>query len=86
MTPEKTENELLLRIGEVVRLTGLTKQTVQYYLMLGLIAETSRSTGGHRLFDSAVVQRIKLIHQLNTSGYPLSEIRETFLKPTKGDK
>jgi DNA-binding transcriptional MerR regulator len=86
MTPEKNEKQSLLRIGEVAKILGLSKQVVQYYLMLGLITETSRSVGGHRLFDQTVIQRIKLIHKLNHSGYTLSEIRETFIKPKKREK
>ncbi len=79
MAAEKAENKSLLRISEVAKFAGVTRQTVQYYLMLGLIRETSRSVGGHRLFNSEVVRRIRLIHKLNASGYTLSEIRETFL-------
>jgi DNA-binding transcriptional MerR regulator len=79
MADEKTEKETLFRISEVAKLASVTKQTVQYYLMLELIMETSRSTGGHRLFDLQVVKRVKLIHKHNISGYTLSEIRETFL-------
>lgn len=75
-TPE-TE---LLRIADVARLTNLSRHTVQYYLMLGLVTEIQRTPGGHRLFNAQTVQRVKLIHQLNQTGYTLQEIRQTFLK------
>jgi MerR family transcriptional regulator, mercuric resistance operon regulatory protein len=70
----------LMRISDLAKRCGLTRQTVQYYLLLGLIKETRRSDGGQRLFDPAVIQRVKLIHKLNESGYALRDIRETFLK------
>ncbi len=73
-------SEQLLRMADVVKATGLSRQTIQYYLMLGLVHESDRSAGGHRLFDAKAVKRIKLIHKLNQSGYMLREIGEIFLK------
>jgi len=61
-------------------MTGLTRQTIQYYLMLDLVHETRRSSGGHRLFNEETVKRIKLVHQLNQTGYTLRDIRDIFLK------
>lgn len=69
----------LLRIADVARLANLSRHTIQYYLMLGLVKETQRTPGGHRLFDHHAVQRVKLVHRLNHSGYTLQEIRQTFL-------
>ena len=33
-----------------------------------------------RFFDDNLVKRIRLIHQLNASGYTLRDIRETYLR------
>jgi DNA-binding transcriptional MerR regulator len=74
------ENKSLVRIAEAAKICGLSRQTIHYYLMLGLVTESAQTAGGHRLFDSAAIKRIKLIHKLNHSGYTLREIRETFLK------
>lgn len=86
MHPEKHEmteetSKQWMRISQVAERTGLSRQTIQYYLFLGVIHETARSPGGQRLFDDHVVERVKLIHRLNTSNhYSLRDIRETFLK------
>jgi DNA-binding transcriptional MerR regulator len=78
MTESNSEKQQLFHLADVVRLTKISRHTVQYYLLLGLVTETQRTPGGHRLFDNAAVRRIKLIQQLNRSGYTLQEIRQTF--------
>lgn len=74
----KGRDDGLLRLSDVARAAGVSNQTVQYYLMIGLLTETSRTEGGHRLFDAETVRRVKLIHKLNNSGYALRDIKETF--------
>lgn len=74
------QNKSLVRISKAAEAAEVSRQTVQYYLMLGLIEASGHSTGGQQLFDQKVIERIRLIKQLNDSGYPLREIRETFLR------
>lgn len=69
----------LLRIGKAAEAAGVTKQSLQYYLLVGLIEATERTDSGQQLFDNKAIDRIKLIKKLNDSGYPLREIREIFL-------
>ncbi|MBN1815737.1 MAG: MerR family transcriptional regulator [Sedimentisphaerales bacterium] len=68
----------LMQIGAAAKKAGVSRQSVQYYLMLGLVEPTQVTAGGHRLFDDAAVDRIKLIRSLNKSGYTLRGIRELF--------
>lgn len=70
----------LIKIGEVCRLSGLSRQMVSSYCMYGLIREAARTPAGHRLFDSRVLGRLKLIRQLVNHGYTLREIREIFIR------
>ncbi len=76
----KTENDDLMKLSALVKASGLSRQTIQYYLMLGLMKESARTPGGHRLFDKSAVERAKLINKLNKTGYSLRDIRELFLK------
>ena len=69
-----------MQIGRAAKLAGISRQTLQYYLMLGLIEPTETTPTGRRLFDEKAVERIKLIKRLNQSGYPLRAIRELFIK------
>jgi DNA-binding transcriptional MerR regulator len=68
-----------LGISQAAQEAGVSKQTIEYYIMLGLLAP-GRGPTGRRAFTAADVRRVKLIHKLNRSGYTLAEIRETFLK------
>ena len=54
----------LYRIGEVIRYTGLSRQTVHNYTTMGLISECEWTAGGHRLYDESVFERLALIEQL----------------------
>jgi DNA-binding transcriptional MerR regulator len=75
-----SDKEKLLSIGPAAEQAGVSRQSLQYYLMLGLMEPTQVSSTGRRLFDKSAVERIKLIKRLNESGYPLRAIRELFLE------
>ena len=70
----------LFRVGKAAGAAGVSRQTLQYYLMVGLLEPVERTDSGQQLFDEGSVERIKLIKQLNDSGYPLREIRDIFLR------
>lgn len=69
-----------LRISQVAEAAGVSKQTIEYYLMLGLVEVERTPKTNRRIFTPEHVKRVKLIRQLNRSGYTLREIRETWLK------
>jgi DNA-binding transcriptional MerR regulator len=70
----------LISIGAAAKNAGISRQSLQYYLMIGLLEPTQVSAGGRRLFDEKGVERIKLIKKLNESGYPLRAIKELFME------
>ncbi len=70
----------LMSIGEAAKKAGISRQSLQYYLMVGLLEATEVRPTGRRLFDKKSVERIKLTKKLNESGYPLRAIRELFLE------
>lgn len=76
----------LVQIGRAAKAAGVSRQTLQYYLMVGLLRPTEVTETGRRLFDTDAIARIRLIKQLNDSGYPLREIRETFLEGRQTEK
>ncbi len=69
-----------MQIGITAKEAGISRQTLQYYLMLGLMEPVKVSPTGRRLFNQKSVERAKLIKKLNISGYPLRAIRELFLE------
>lgn len=80
---EEDADETLLPTTQAARAAGVSRQTLQYYLMVGLVEPTKRSSGGHQLFDEVTIERIRLIKMMNDSGYSLRDIREIFLRRRK---
>ncbi|HML73396.1 MAG TPA: MerR family transcriptional regulator [Anaerohalosphaeraceae bacterium] len=76
----------LFAIGPAARQAGVSRQTVQYYLMIGLMDPTQTTPTGRRLFDDEAVKKIRMIKKLNQSGYPLRAIRDLFFQPSKPEK
>jgi DNA-binding transcriptional MerR regulator len=63
------------RIGELVRYTPFSRQTIHNYTTMGLIREAEWTKGGHRLYDESVFRRLSKIIELKKSK-TLCEIRE----------
>ena len=79
----------LIPVGAAAKKAGISRQSLQYYLMVGLLEPTQVTDTGRRMFDQKAIERIKLIRKLNGSGYPLRAIRELFMEgrtDTKGSK
>jgi DNA-binding transcriptional MerR regulator len=64
----------LYRIGEVVRYSPFTRQTIHNYTTMGLIQESVWTEGGHRLYDESVFERLSEIMELRKTK-TLAEIR-----------
>lgn len=65
----------LYRIGEVVRYTPFSRQTIHNYTTMGLIQESDWTEGGHRLYDESVFGRLSKIMELRKTK-TLAEIGE----------
>lgn len=70
MAPKK-----LFKIGEVMRYTGLSRQTIHNYTMMGLVKEAERTESGHRLYPEEVFERLKKIEMLKRHR-TLREVKE----------
>ena len=75
-----SQKSKLTSVGAAAKKAGISRQSLQYYLMVGLLEPTEITPTGRRLFDEQAIERIKLIKKLNDSGYPLRAIRELFLE------
>jgi DNA-binding transcriptional MerR regulator len=67
----------LYRIGEIVRHTPFTRQTIHNYTTMGLIRESDWTEGGNRLYDESVFERLWRIGQLRKDK-TLTEIQKLF--------
>jgi len=70
----------LLSLSELAKQCQVSRQVIQYYLMVGVLKESARTETGRRRFSPDLAKRVKLIRRLNASGYTLRDIRELFLK------
>ena len=75
-----SDDQGLMKIGDVARRSGLSRQMISSYCMYGLIREAARTPKGHRLFDEKVLRRLRLIRGLVEHGYTLRDIREIFIR------
>ena len=64
----------LYRIGDLVRYTPLSRQTIHNYTVMGLIHESDYTQGGHRLYDESVFEKLSKIVELKKTK-TLAEIR-----------
>jgi hypothetical protein len=69
----------LYRIGEVVEYSGMSRQTIHNYTIMGLLHETQWTGGGHRLYDESVFGRIDKIAELKAGEKTMQDIREYFM-------
>ena len=79
MATQKPCQKRLMRISDAARAAGVSAQTIEYYIMLGLISPIRPAGKRSRFFDERLIRRIRLIRRLNKSGYTLRSIRETYL-------
>jgi len=62
------------RIGELIRYSPFSRQTIHNYTIMGLIREAEWTQGGHRLYDESVFDRLSRILELKKTKN-LTEIR-----------
>lgn len=75
----------LYRIGELVRYTPFSRQTIHNYTIMGLIREAQWTEGGHRLYDESVFERLSRIIELKKTK-TLFEIRQILNQEDVRDK
>ena len=75
-----SEEKELVSIKQAAEKAGVSRQSLQYYLMVGLLEPTAVTSTGRRLFGRKAIEQIRLIKKLNGSGYPLRAIRDLFME------
>ncbi|WP_280232842.1 MerR family transcriptional regulator [Nocardia cyriacigeorgica] len=65
----------LVGIGELPRRTGVTVRTIRFYCDEGVLP-SRRTSGGHRVFEPAVVDRLLEIRRFRALGLGLAAIAE----------
>ncbi len=73
----------LWKIGELIERSGISRQTLHNYTMLGLIEPASRTPSGHRLYAEEAFETLERIKQLRRT-HTLMEIRDLLRRPGAG--
>lgn len=66
----------LYRIGEIVDFAGVSRQTIHNYTIMGLISESRRTSGGHRVYGASVFERLSIIAEMKRQRRSLRDIQE----------
>ncbi|WP_149263317.1 MerR family transcriptional regulator [Actinomadura sp. K4S16] len=65
-----------MRSGQLAAAAGVNQQTLRYYERRGLLAEPRRTPGGHRLYPTDAVTRLRVIKAAQRLGFTLREVTE----------
>jgi len=76
----------LYRMGDLEEFTGLSRQMLHNYIVMGLIEEKGRTKGGHRLFGKEVFKTLERIRHMRKRGLRLVEIAEQIRKKREESK
>ncbi|MFB7177844.1 MerR family transcriptional regulator [Streptomyces sp. NPDC056257] len=65
----------LYSIGELSRRTGLPVRTIRFYSDAGVVAPTTRTPAGYRLYDLDALLRLELLRTLRELGMDLATVQ-----------
>ena len=71
----------LFRVGDIAAAAGLTVRALHHYEEIGLVAPSTRSAAGHRLYGPDAVQRLYVVNRLRRLGLSLEQVRRTLDDP-----
>ncbi|MHB2165210.1 Zn(2+)-responsive transcriptional regulator, partial [Proteus mirabilis] len=66
----------MYRIGQIAKLSNVTKDTIRFYEKQGLMEHDRRTEGGYRLYTEQDLQRLRFIRYAKELGFTLDAITE----------
>ncbi|MEO5807289.1 MerR family transcriptional regulator [Devosia sp.] len=63
-----------MKIGELVKRSGLSAHTIRYYERIGLLPYADRDRSSHRDYDTSILVWIAFLERLKVTGMPISEM------------
>ncbi|MBK8252229.1 MAG: MerR family transcriptional regulator [Polyangiaceae bacterium] len=70
------DEDKLLQVGDVAKVSGKTVRAIHHYEELGLLQPHARSKGRYRLYDTGAVARVRWINKMHDLGLSLPQIQE----------
>ena len=56
--------------------SGVTRDAIRFYERSGLLNEPGRTKSRHRVYDAGILERIRLVRQLQNCGLTIGDIKE----------
>ncbi len=72
-----------MRMSELVAASGVSKETIHFYLREGLLPRPKKTRRNMAYYDDEHLERLKLIRRLQTEKYLPLEVIKRVLRPTK---
>ncbi|MDB5084139.1 MAG: transcriptional regulator, MerR family [Bacilli bacterium] len=69
------DEEKQYRIGELSRITGVSRRTIDFYTRIGLLMAEDRSEGNYRIYNQECLERLAYIHEMKAKKFSLEEIK-----------
>lgn len=77
----KREEEKMMTVHEVSKLSGVSIRTLQYYDSIGLLKPSDYTESGYRLYDDAALERLQMILLFRELEFPLKDIGKIIDSP-----
>jgi len=68
-----------MRIGELARRAGVSRDTLRYYEKAGLVRAAARTEGRYREYRDDAVARLAFIRKMQSLGFTLRGIRDLLI-------
>ena len=72
---DQRPNRMQFAIGEFSKLTGIPKQTLQFYDKIGIFSPAVKQENGYRYYEAEQYEAVDIIYSLKEAGLPLKEIK-----------
>jgi Fic family protein len=76
----ETENEKLLKIGELAKLSNQTNSTIRHWTKEGLLQIAEVTDSGYQMYDAKMVDKVKEIQEMKEKRMTLGEIKENLIE------
>lgn len=75
-----------ISIGELSRLSGVSRHTLRFYEVEGILKPAGRAANGHRRYHREDVLWLEFVLRLKLTGMPLAEIKQYAVMRAQGEK
>lgn len=84
MADDETNDEPLLRAGEVAHRAGVSKDTLRFYEQRGLLPPPLRTSNNYRAYPAGTVERVLWIRRVLAAGFTIDELARILAERDRG--